>query len=486
MQLQLSLTSDRRFLPSVAAFTSEAIRPWSLTEVDASKLAELAISAFANAMDHAYPAGEQGAIEMSIHEEHGRLAISIRDHGLPADIAMLESQLNESKARGQSFDFPGVDAADEIHWVGYGRDGKAIQIIKWLHETHVQEMGEPLYSFREDVPLAPEQEYTIRRMRLDEAVQVSQLIYRAYGNTYFNDDVYFPDRVAAQNARGSVLSFVAAGTDGQLVGHYALERNQDGPVAEGGQAVVDPAHRGRGLLDRMKDAALDEARRLELAGWYADAVSVHTMTQQSNIKHGARLCCVDLAIAPATEEFRNISDNLRQRVTCLLFFHWLQPAEPRTVFVPAHHRDVVSEIYSNLGCRFEFGGSGVATGHGSHKVSIDSDALKATIRAEQLGADSAHLIRHAKREIVERSHAEVVYAELPLFDPATPHIAEDLELEGFGFLGVAPCFGSRGDLLRMAYLVEPLRREPIKTVDAFTAKLVDYALAEQVRVQSTL
>jgi hypothetical protein len=236
----------------------------------------------------------------------------------------------------------------------------------------------------------------------------------------------------------------------------------------------------------MKDAALDEARRLELAGWYADAVSVHTMTQQSNIKHGAKLCCVDLAIAPSTEEFRNISDNLRQRVTCLLFFHWLRPAEPRTVYVATRHRDFVAEIYSNLGCTIEFGAPVAATGHGSHRVSVDSGALKATIRAEQLGADSAHLIRHAKREVIERSHAEVVYAELPLLDPATPYIADELEAEGFGFLGVAPCFGKRGDLLRMAYLVEPLQREPIKTVDEITAKLVDYALAEQVRVQSAL
>src|SRR5690606_27404580 len=149
---------------------------------------------------------------------------------------------------------------------------------KWLHADHVEKVaGAELAPFHEDVPLAPPQEYTFRRMLPEEATQVSQLMYRAYGNSYFNEDVYYPDRVEAQNASNRVLSFVAVGANGKLAGHYALELNQEGPVAEGGQAVVDPAHRGRGLLDRMKDVALGEAARLKLFGWYADAVSVHTM-----------------------------------------------------------------------------------------------------------------------------------------------------------------------------------------------------------------
>ncbi|TWT30535.1 hypothetical protein KOR42_54430 [Thalassoglobus neptunius] len=147
-------------------------------------------------------------------------------------------------------------------------------------------------------------------------------MYRTYGNTYFNEDVYYPARIAAENARGTVLSFVAVDENGHIAGHYALERNQKGPVAEGGQAVVDPAHRGRGLLDRMKKAALEEAARLNLIVWYADAVTVHTFTQKSNAAHGGHLTAVDLAISPKKEHFDAASDQA-QRVTCLLFFHWL-------------------------------------------------------------------------------------------------------------------------------------------------------------------
>ena len=254
------------------------------------------------------------------------------------------------------FDCLAPDAVDEVHWLAFGREGKALQVVKWLHERHVTDGASPesLKAFTDDVPLAPPQDYTIRRMQCCEAAQVSQLMYRTYGNSYFNEDVYYPDRVAAQNDRGKVLSYVAVAADGTIAGHYALERNQAGPVAEGGQAVVDPTHRGRGLLDRMKDFSLEEAARLNLAGWYADAVTVHTLTQKSNTGHGGHLTAVDLATGPKTEKFGK-ADVQPQRVTCLLYFHWLQPAAARTVYVPARHRAIVGEIYEQLGCPIEFG-----------------------------------------------------------------------------------------------------------------------------------
>ena len=360
-------------------------------------------------------------------------------------------------------------------------------MVKWLHETHIVESAAPeaLKAFTDDVPLAPPQEYTIRRMRADEAAQVSQLMYRTYGNSYFNEDVYYPDRVAAQNERGTVLSYVAVGADGAVAGHYALERNQAGPVAEGGQAVVDPAHRGRGLLDRMKDFSLEEAKRLDLVGWYADAVTVHTLTQKSNTAHGGHLTAVDLATAPRTEKFGKI-DVQPQRVTCLLYFHWLSKPEPRTVFVPARHRAIVGEIYERLGCAVEFGADCPPTGHGTLAVSIDAGAALATVQAETIGADTVRLVRQARRELVERTHVEVVYVELPLADPSTAIVAGELEQDGFGLLGVAPHFSPRGDLLRLAYLVEPLAREPIKTLGEPEARLVDYVLAEQKRLRNAL
>jgi GNAT superfamily N-acetyltransferase len=313
------------------------------------------------------------------------------------------------------------------------------------------------------------------------------LMYRTYGNTYCNQDVYYPDRIASQNLHDVLLSVVAVGENGRLAGHCALERNQEAPVAEIGQAAVDPAHRSRGLLDRMKSALEKEAQALGLVGWFADAVSVHIFTQQSNAHHGGHVCGVDLAVSPKSEAFRNIAGVQPQRVSCVVYFHWLEPPKPRTIFVPSRHREVVAAIYENLQCPVELGEPSAATeDHGTLVVKFERRGGLATIRAEQLGKDSALAIRHAARELVEKSRAKVVVVELPLAEAASAEVCEALEADGFGFTGIGPHFLPASDVLKLAYLVEPLAREPIKTFESIADRLVEYALAEQERVRAKL
>ena len=430
LQMELLVNNDPRVLSAVEAFASEALRQTTLKWTEIDTLVRLVTRSTQAAIDHAYPVGEEGSIKVRIAESHGKLILTVRDHGMPQDIRELEWQLHEGGHTDlRLFGIPCADVADEIHWIGYGPGGKALQITKWLHNTHITRhvAKEGLQSFHDDVPIAPEQRYSIRPMAAGEAVQVSQLMYRAYGGTYLNRDVYYPERVAAQQERGSVLSFVAAGEDGRLVGHYALERDQEGPVAEGGQAVVDPAHRGRGLLIQMKQAAVDAARQLELVGLYFDAVAVHTLTQKSNVDHGAHLTCVNLGIAPRSEQFRGISQRQPQRVTCLQYFVWLQEPQSRTVYVPAEYQEVVEEIYRGLTCPVTFGEAAAPQGHGTLTVKIDARARNAFLRADQLGQDSVQEIRRAKRELTEHSHAQAVFVELPLLDPGTPPIALELQ-----------------------------------------------------------
>jgi anti-sigma regulatory factor (Ser/Thr protein kinase)/L-amino acid N-acyltransferase YncA len=487
MQWEVTFTNDHRLLPGVRASTHELLRQLPLPSADAQALEELVHGAVRHGVDHAYAEGEEGSLQLTIREKHGRLEILVRDFGIPQDVQKLEEALHvPGTSNSTLFGCHLARLVDEVHWLAYGPEGKALQIIKWLHDTHITEQvaAETLVPFHEEPPPAPEQNYVIRRMKPEEAVQVSQLMYRAYGNSYFNADVYYPERIVAQNANGTLLSIVAQGEDGSLVGHCALERNREGPVAEGGQAVVDPTHRGRGLLNRIKEAMVQEAQQLNLVGWWADAVGVHPFTQKSNATHGGHLTSVHLGISPKTERFRNLVEDLSQRVTCLLYFHWLNPPTSRTIHVPTRHRAIVSTIYENLGCSLQFGEASQPTGDGLLVTRVDAGAGTALIRADKLGEDTILTIRHAKRTLVEQAHVEAVFVELPLADPGTPVIAEALEEEGLGFVGVAPHFSRRGDLLQLVYLVEPLPRESIKLFEDFAALLVNYTLREQQRVQA--
>jgi len=488
MQLKLTFGNDQIHLPSVRAFMNATLQQFPLPSEIAGKLETFTDAAVQDAVLNAYAPGDQGLIELSIQEEHGKLEIRVRDFGIPMDIHLLERRLKPTDPSAMNrFGTLAAEVADEVHWLTFGPEGKALQVVKWLHDSHIADVASAgrIERFSDCEPLAPEQQYTIRRMRADESEQVSQLMYRTYGNTYFNEDVYYPDRVAAQNERGVVLSYVAVSEDGEVVGHYALERNQEGPVAEGGQAVVDPAHRRRGLLDRMKQHALEEARGLDLIGWFADAVTVHTLTQKSNAAHGSQLTSVDLAIAPKKEHFDKRTEQ-PQRVTCLLFFQWLKPPSARAVYVPTRHRSIVGEIYRRLQCPIEFRDGLPPSGQGTLAVKIDTGAARANVRADTIGENTVQLIRQTRRELVERAHLEVVYVELPLADTASAIVAEQLELDGFGFLGIAPHFSKRGDVLRLGYLVEPVDRKALDLLEDIAGELVDYALDEQNRVRAGL
>lgn len=94
-------------------------------------------------------------------------------------------------------------------------------------------------------------------------------------------------------------------------------------------------------------------------------------------------------------------------------------------------------------------------------------------------------IRHAVRELVERSRMEVFVVELPVKSPLTPMVCAGLEEVGLGFSGIGPCFGNRGDVMQMTYFVESLMREPIKTFVPFANELIEYVLAEQEHVRQS-
>ncbi len=428
MRMEVSFDNERRVLPGVQAFVDTTLRQLPLSADDAERLTQLVMAATKDAVENAYPAGETGMIGVTICDANGKLDIRVRDSGLPQDVDVLEKQLQQGNSRAAwLLGSHAAGVVDQMHWLAFGPQGKALQLIKWLHTTHVTNVSsaEELARAKPSVPLAPKQQYAVRRMLPDEATQVSQLMYRTYGTTYFNEDVYYPERIAALNQRGTLISIVAVGEDGRVAGHCALERNQVGLVAEIGQAAVDPAHRGRGLLDQMKALLEKEAQALGLAGWYADAVAVHTFTQQSDAHHGGHVCGIDLAISPQSESFRGIANEQSQRVSCVLYFRPLAAADKRTVHVPKRHQGMVADIFTNMQAPFEFGGpSSAMPEHGSFAVELRSSAAFATVRVETLGQDSVHAIRHTVRELVERSRAEVVVVELPLEDPATAQVCE--------------------------------------------------------------
>ncbi len=147
---------------------------------------------------------------------------------------------------------------------------------------------------------------------------------------------------------------------------------------------------------------------------------------------------------------------------------------------------MISDIYQRLQCPIEFRDGLPPSGHGTLAVKVDTGAARANVSADSIGENTVQLIRQTRRDLVERGHQEVVYVDLPVADPASATVAEQLESDGFGFLGIAPHFSTRGDMLRLVYLVEPVGREAVHLLEDIAGDLVDYVLREQQRVRSGL
>jgi GNAT superfamily N-acetyltransferase len=197
-------------------------------------------------------------------------------------------------------------AADTVTWAPLGRQGNRTQMVFNRPQRAIASM-EPetaLQAFDEQVPLAPPQDYTVRLA--GEAADwhpIAVAMYRAYGYSYPVDDFYVPDRIRDLNQAGLVLSAVAVSASGEIVGHYALDVQGFGQfgmqlpyTGELGKAVVDPAHRSRGLMERMRRFVEDEARQRGMTAVFSEPTMAHPFSQKANESLGSRACGVALGM----------------------------------------------------------------------------------------------------------------------------------------------------------------------------------------------
>lgn len=546
LRTELSLPNDERLLVLARSFAREISVLAGFEGEPLEALVGAAEEACLNVLKHAFEPGQQGTYAIAAELSPTVLTIFVRDQGLP--LASTPPSLTTptsnpptaaSALNSQTSTLHGLDrirqAVDEMEWVNLGREGKELRMIKQLPHAHITEHLDEaqLTPIAADAALAPEQEYTIRRLRPDDAVGVAQCIYRVYGYSYHHEDLYYPARIIHLNETGERISVVALAESGEVVGHYALERpdpDPEGPrvtsheprvpdsrlqtpnpqhstpnlsrVAEGGEAVVSPSHRGRHLMERMRELLEEEASQAGLIGISGNAVTTHLYSQRSDDRFGARVCGLTLALVPRSLEFKGIhSDPLDQRVSCVLYFKPLVVPPAVRVHAPARHRSVIEQIYAQLGVPVDYADpsdperptasshhSPLTTHHApstSSRVSVSyrKSYGAGVIRVLQVGETTSAEVERARRDLCDVSGAEVVYLELPLAQAGTPSVCEAAESTGFIFSGVGPQFMPDGDALRLQFLNTDLDLAALQIYSPFAKELVDYIASERTRVE---
>ena len=492
---ELILPADKTFLSLARAFVQELSLLAGLPSREAQYL-ELAVEEVCiGILDQNSDSDEKGTFTLKGELGRSALILAVLDRGLPFDPCSVPSFSPLEAEEGNwtaASTWAGLrlhlirNAVDRVEWINHGPEGNEVSLTKYLPQSHITEhvAEAELSPFPEAEPLAPEQSYTVRKLLPEDAIGVSQCLYRAYGYSYPDDYMYYPKRIINMNETGELTSAVALDEAGSVVGHCALVHHDHGSVAELDHAVVAPANRKGGLLKRMTALLEEEACCRSLQGIYVQAVTSHTFSQRVIEQLGYRECALFLGLLPASIRFKKIrADSLSQRESCAVYYKTTGASLGSKIYAPERHLEILRQISLNLGMSAQFLDGSAPEGQGALRASYHSSLGFGEIKVLKAGGESRTEIKRGLLDLLEIAGAETVYLDLPLAQAGTPELCKAAEAEGFIFSGLGPRFAADGDVLTLQYLKGEFDISQVQMASVFGQRLRDYIARERILQQ---
>ena len=368
-----------------------------------------------------------------------------------------------------------LDDGVVVRWRESGIDGWELRIVR----EHVL----PTAMSQPDVTASPNAsgEVTIRLAQPLDAAGVGRCFLAVYGHAYPHTEVFSPRRFAAKLEDGELISTVAIDATGEVVGHLALEREAGAPIAERGEAVVLPAYRGRGLLEKMTADLFVQAQERGLSGIFATPVTVHVYSQHGDERCGMPICAVQLGVLPEGVHPKDMPiPAMGQRQSLLYAFKFLAPQPPRTYAVPARYAGMVAEFYAALGVEAERMDGAPLEGTSVVDVSLASYGTGRVAFARS-GADAPARLEQARSDMLSLG-AKAIELWLPLGEPACETLAEAARAQGFYFAGIGPAFAKGRDVLMMQLCTEPVDTAKLQLFTDLAKRLVAFVDADRADV----
>jgi serine/threonine-protein kinase RsbW len=451
---RLTLPNEMGVLGPLQAFVAEAARARGFGQKALAEIEVALEEAVSNVVHHAYEEGEEAAFDVTVEAVPLGLALTVADRGIPYAPESVPAysaprDADEAPSKGLGL-FLMRRLADEVTFSNLGPRGKETRLVKYLSdrsvadETERRPIGTPTAPF--EGPLA----WTIRPMRPDEAIEVARCAYEAYGYSYPNSHLYYPERVVDLNRDGHIASFVAV-SDDDILGHCALEMDGSDDAVELGMAFVKPRYRGRNLLKEMTEHLIGEARRRGYGGAFVQSVTTHGASQKAALSQGFRHSALLAGFFAPSMNFRKLAGCSDQRLTLAYQYLPLADHEKRTVHVPARHGPFLAELYGSLGLKRTFSpGSPPREEGAGHLTAQAVEAINAAvIDVDSVGTGTEAQLHHLVRQFCLR-RTDAVLVRISLEDGAAPALIEALEERGFLFCGILP--RRRKDRIALIYL----------------------------------
>ncbi len=186
----------------------------------------------------------------------------------------------------------------------------------------------------------------VRRFIPLDAEGITALIRRNYGETYHKTPFYDPEAIRNANDAATIISVVALYFE-TVIGHFALFPSDVSAVGEIGAAVVDPAFKQLGIMNRMFDLLVSIAQERNLAALYGEAIMLHPFSQRANLRHGMTESALLLGEVPASIEIEHrYKDPMRSGgLEAFLLFD----KTPRALRLPERYTGIITETYRHAG-----------------------------------------------------------------------------------------------------------------------------------------
>ncbi len=460
--VKLTLPNDIEYFYLAQLFVREVARK---TGFSGSYLDQLEIAVEESVtfvMNQAYDREENKTIDIICQGIEGGLKIIVKDMGIPFDPNRI-ARFNITK-NIEDMETEGLwiymlhKVVDDLSFQNLGHLGKEIHMVKYLPEsTQTIELSLEESAVLEDaVPGTGTIDYEVRRMLPEEAIEVSKCAYKSHGYSFFDDHIYYPERLVEMNRKLEMISVVAVTGGNEFMGHTALVfQYPEDTIAELTFAFVNVEYRGQGALNRMTEFLLNVPKKRRLTGIYAYAVANHPFTQKSLIKYNLKDCGILLATSPASWKFKGISDDTSQRISVVLSFRFMHEPSTLEIYAPQHHREMIMKLYESLGAHHQFLQPEPQEVTFKNPVSAIHTGLNelegcGEIFVLNYGEDILREIRITLRSFCVQ-HIAAINLFLKLTDKLTFSLTEEFEKMGFFFAGILP-ETMIGDALVLQYL----------------------------------
>lgn len=484
----LHLPADTAYL-DVAEHCARAVAvKFGFDEPSIGKI-ELAVEeAVSNVVEHAYKSEAGKTLELIFERVPLGMRIRIKEKGMPFDPRLLAvydpARVGEDETPKGLGLYLMNRLMDEVSFHNLGLEGKETHLVKYLSTRGVDgydgQRPDADVLQREPEIIQDRIDYEVRALQPSEAIEVSRCAYKSHGYTFFDEHIYFPDRLIELNQSGKMISAVAVTKDGTVMGHAALVYPKIGAeIAELTYVFVNLEYRGQGCMNRLCDYLFNSVEH-HLSGIYAYAVSNHVFTQKVMLKYGFGDCSIELATSPATWEFKGMEKST-QRLSVVTSFKYLVTPERLDIYAPPQHRKMIESIYLNLGVTHDYlalpAPAPLSAETSRIDVQVDTTENFAEIYLVSAGEHAVHEVRAALRSLCLKQVA-AIYLFLNMTDPSTAHLTGQMETLGFFFSGILP-HSAVGDALVLQYLNnQEFDYSKIQAYSDMAKRLLDYVRAQ--------